>query len=900
MNLPLQQLLTFWGKSAADHESPSHSHPALLHMLDVGAVAHCLLEAEAWAAPACIDDDSAAIRRAIVSLVALHDIGKFTRPFQGKVPLLWPPVLGPFVAPPGSPPHDTAGYWLLTAARGIEPVALFDRWSAGQRASLWRAVAGHHGRPPLELPLNHRIDRSVACGICLAAARSTAEAIVATLDPRPLPRLSGDDVARLVWWLAGLTVLADWIGSSQRWFPPVTADRIDTLSAYWTDHALPRAARAVAEAGLASSRPAPTAGMRALFPAITSPTPLQAWAETFPIPEGPALFVVEDVTGAGKTEAALMLAHRLMQAGRAQGLFFALPTMATANAMYARLEAAYLKLFEPSATPSLVLAHARRMLNERFRDSILDLAAGSDHAVSDPADEPADAQCAAWIADDRRKTFLADVGVGTIDQALLAVLPSRHAPLRLVGLSRQLLIVDEAHAYDAYMSEELATLLRFHAALGGSAIVLSATLTRNGRQKLVAAFASGRAAECAPPRSDAYPLVTVVSDTTVTETPCGMRPGLARSVRVERVPDADGAIARIVAAARDGAAVAWVRNAVDDVLEAAAALQAHGIVPIVFHARFAMGDRLGIEERVLSTFGPPEAASVDRRGKVVVATQVIEQSLDLDFDVMVSDLAPADLLIQRAGRLWRHRRDARPVAEPRLLLVSPDPEEEIRADWLKRLLRRTSAVYRDDTLLWRSARAVLRAGAIVTPDNIRALVEEAYDDEADGAVPAALSRSYEEAQGKRGVSVGIARQNLLMLDKPYQRDAGAWDTDVRTPTRLEEQAHRVLRLARLEAGRVVPWCDHPDPRRAWALSEVSVPVSRAAKGNDATQMSEAIAAAKTNWGIWEKDIPIAVLQEVACGSLRGLAFGEVGSVFFHYSEDSGLSWASEPVPSDGG
>lgn len=899
MSIALRELLAFWGKTVADQEVLARSHPALLHMLDVGAVAHCLLEAGAWAAPAFIDADSVAIRRAIVSLVALHDIGKFTRPFQGKVPQLWPPVLGPFVAPPGFPPHDTAGYWLLTAARGIEPVALFDRWSAGQRAGLWRALAGHHGRPPLELPLNHRIDRGVACGICLEAARSAVEAIVATLDPPPLPRLADGDVARLAWWLAGLTVLADWIGSSQRWFPPVAADGIDALSTYWTAHALPRAARAVAEAGLASCRPAPTAGMRALFPAIASPTPLQAWAETVPIPEGPALCVVEDVTGAGKTEAALVLAHRLMQAGRAQGLFFALPTMATANAMYARLEAAYLRLFEPSAAPSLVLSHARRMLNERFRDSILDLAAGTDHAASDPADETAGAQCAAWIADDRRKTFLADVGVGTIDQALLAVLPSRHAPLRLVGLSRRVLIIDEAHAYDAYMGEELATLLRFHAALGGSAIVLSATLTRKGRQKLVAAFASGRAAECAPPHSEAYPLVTVVSDTTVTETPCAMRPGLARSVRVERVSDVDGAIARIVAAVGEGAAVAWVRNAVDDVLEAAEALQAHGIEPIVFHARFAMGDRLAIEERVLEVFGPA-AAAADRRGKVVVATQVIEQSLDLDFDVMVSDLAPADLVIQRAGRLWRHDRKERPVAEPRLLLVSPDPEEEIRADWLKRLLPRTSAVYRDDSLLWRSARAVLRAGAIVTPDNVRALVEAAYDHEADGAVPAALSRSFEAAEAKRGVAVGIARQNLLVLNKPYHRDAGAWETDVRTPTRLEEQEHRVLRLARLEAGRVVPWCDHPDPRRAWALSEVSVPVSRVASGNDGAQLSQATAAAKTNWGVWEKDIPIAVVQEVPSGSLRGLAYGEVGSVFFHYSKDSGLSWASKPLPPDGG
>jgi CRISPR-associated endonuclease/helicase Cas3 len=829
-------------------------------MLDVGAVASCLLETDTWKLPSGIVGAAKPdLRRTIAALVALHDIGKFTRPFQGKAPELWPSALGPFAAPPAFPPHDTAGYWLLGDPRGIEPLRMFDRWLAGQRASVWRAIAGHHGRPPLE-PHTQRVDRGIACKACLDAARAAADAIVATLKPAPLSPLADHDVARFAWWLAGLTVLADWIGSSQRWFPLVPAGDVRDLHAYWADHALPRAARAIGEAGLAPRRPAPATGTRALFPAIQRPTPLQIWAETVAIPDGPALFVIEDVTGAGKTEAALVLAHRLMRAGQAQGLFFALPTMATANAMYERLEAAYLRLFEPSASPSLVLAHGRRMLNERFRSSILDFAAKGGEAASDPADEPAGAQCAAWIADDRRKTFLADIGVGTIDQALLAVLPSRHAPLRLAGLSRQVLIVDEAHAYDAYMGEELATLLRFHAALGGSAIVLSATLTHKGRRKVAQAFASGIDAVNVVVQSDAYPLTTVVGRMALTETPCAMRSGLARSVQVERLADVETAVHRVAEAARAGAAVAWVRNAVDDVLEAAVALEAQGIAPIVFHARFAMGDRLAIEERVLSTFGPPDAASADRRGKVVVATQVIEQSLDLDFDVMVSDLAPSDLLIQRAGRLWRHRRDARPVPEPQMLLISPDPEEEIRADWVKRLLPRTSTVYRDDSLLWRSARAVLRAGVIITPGNIRALVEEAYDDEADGAVPEALSRSFEEAQGRRGVAIGIAWQNLLALDKPFQRDAGAWETDVRTPTRLEEQPHRVLRLARAEAGRVVPWCEHADPRHAWALSEVSVPVSRVAGVAEESALAASIAAVKSSWGRWEQEIPLLVLQ----------------------------------------
>jgi hypothetical protein len=253
--------------------------------------------------------------------------------------------------------------------------------------------------------------------------------------------------------------------------------------------------------------------MAQLFPEIEAPRPLQRCAETSVLPEGAALFVIEDVTGAGKTEAALVLAHRLVVAGRGQGLYFALPTMATANAMYDRLGEAYGRLFAADARPSLVLAHGRRALNPRFADRILEpVADASESTDEDAANQPAGAQRAAWIADDRRKAFLAQVGVGTLDQALLAVLPTRHAMLRLLGLTQRVLVVDEAHAYDAYMGEELKRLLQFHAALGGSAIVLSATLTARHRADLAASFSTGL--QLTADKRDAptaYPLATAVS-----------------------------------------------------------------------------------------------------------------------------------------------------------------------------------------------------------------------------------------------------------------------------------------------------------------------------------------------------------------------------------------------------
>ncbi len=293
--------------------------------------------------------------------------------------------------------------------------------------------------------------------------------------------------------------------------------------------------------------------------------------------------------------------------------------------------------------------------------------------TGDPADEPAEAHCAAWLAADGRRALLAQVGVGTLDQALLAALPVRHAPLRLQGLSCKVLIVDEAHAFDPYMRRELVALLRFHAALGGSVVLLSATLPLAVRQGLVDAFRDGL--EAAPQtlarrntRSRRSPRLTVSRRHPAT--------WIAARACPPRGSDAAGGHRRRAGAHRccriGGAAVAWVRNTVDDAIAAADALRVRGVDPLLlFHARFAMADRLEIEAEVLRRFGRKSAG--EARRCVLVATQVVEQSLDIDFDLLCTDLAPADLLIQRAGRLWRHKRDAhaRAVPGPELLVVSP-------------------------------------------------------------------------------------------------------------------------------------------------------------------------------------------------------------------------------------
>lgn len=914
MVLPGPSIFGFWGKARATSETGPSWHPLVYHSLDVAAVSAELIARDRGrlsriAAAAGMPAD--ALQAALPFLLSLHDIGKYARVFQAKSPAHWPAdVLGPYREIPPGRNHVDTGFEMLCEFADDEPDAsLFEavlpEWRASHRKILFRALAGHHGRPPKEA-LNDgtrsALDKRDVCDVCITAARSHIRAMHALLRPGALPRRSEKELTILAVGLAGLFVLADWIGSSETWFPYAPPQFDDaTLRIYW-DRAQGLAAAAVDMAGIAPANVARFAGLARLFPDITNLSPVQAFAETAPLPDGPSLTIVEDVTGSGKTEAALTLAHRLMAAGRANGLYVALPTEATANAMYARLAESFRRLFADEASPSLVLAHGRSKFHDGFQSSIV-AAAADENARNGTrgardGERPSSAECADWIADDRRKAFLASVGAGTVDQALLAILPVKHQSLRLWGLADRVLIVDEAHAYDAYMTRELETLLEFHAALGGSAIILSATLPQEVRVRLTQAFRSGAWAgrgDAVALRATEYPLVTIVGAETVTEAPQQIRSGLARFVTATRVDNLDAALARVVAAARAGACVAFVRNSVDEAIDACGRLGALGLEPLLFHARFAMCDRQRIEMQVMKRFGRDSLPDA-RRGKVLVATQVIESSLDLDFDLMVTDLAPIDLIIQRAGRLWRHELRPRPIDGPELVVLSGEPIDDPDREWAARAICRGARVYPDHALLWRSGRALFRAGGIATPDGMRALVEAVYDESSREPAPPALAPSETRQEGEDHSATSIADMNVLSLRRKgghqfpgYQHGNGAWNPDVRTPTRLSDGSVRI-RLGRFVEGVVRPWADADSPWRAWALSEVSIRKGRIA-AEDATDpaIATAVAATKANWPEYEQNVPLIVLRPEGENEWSGSAF-DAGGVIVHigYSNKRGL------------
>lgn len=896
MNTASLFLTHFWGKAQPQSGSNGPSwHPLAYHALDVAACMGAILDAWPWAleriaAQAGIDPPTA--QRWLLAVAAFHDLGKFADAFQAKAPEHWrmEAEWPTGVAKPVTESFDHGAFGLLLWERvngagllGLAPMSHITPHDSQGRFGLWlRAACSHHGSPAFWKDDEAR--RYISPTSTRAAAEFVqALSVLFALDERAVMAADtnvgeGGIAPTETWLVAGLCILADWLGSNQRWFSYQRPEDFPTLAAYWT-YAQAQAARAIKDAGIAPAAPAPSLGLGDLLPGSGQQldlSPLQRAAQDLPLNDGPTLAILEDLTGAGKTEAALLLSHRMIAAGKAQGLYWALPTQATSNMLFERLKAAYLAMFSGDGPrPSLALAHGAVDLNDAFLDIIVNHSAADTGYHGDALS--ATAQCTAWLADDRRKTFMAQVGVGTLDQALLGVLPRWFNTLRLAGLAGKVLVIDEVHSYDAYTTGLTEALLSFQAALGGSAILLSATLTRAIKTRLIAAFARGLGVGTPPSAvAEAFPLISRFDGTGLDESAVASARGTRRDLPVQRLVSTDAAQERLLEAARSGLCAVWIRNSVQDAIDTvdaltAAAPELAGRIAL-FHSRFTLADRKAIEQAAIDRFGK-SSVQEQRAGHILVATQVVEQSLDLDFDVMVSDLAPFDLLIQRAGRLQRHDRHwARP--EPVLYLLSPEPIANPPGDWVNAFLPRTVRVYQDPALLWASARVALD-GLNLCSDNPRLLLERAYG-HADA--PAALQPASDQAHGKEQAKSGLANSTKLNAHDGFAHDQReTWDDEGMPGSRLNDQETRVLRLGRWDGAVLRPWIAIDDPRckgdsrRAWRLSEVAVPAHRFRDLNAPSRaMITAIAAARSTWAKRLREatatLPIVPLRETGDGA----------------------------------
>ncbi|MBU1566274.1 MAG: CRISPR-associated helicase Cas3' [Proteobacteria bacterium] len=849
----------YWGKT--DNNSYNY-HLLPYHCLDVAAVGQVLLDPEK---PLCrrlgeqIGLSPELLQQWFIFFLCLHDIGKFATAFQGLVPGLSPQLVPASQQKPYTERHDSLGYLLWDDEEGLlDRLQKTSSFLGGDLCSnpiqlrrtldVWiQIVTGHHGIPPKTSPINRsnhftKQDEEAAlqfvqsvCSLLLSERESSFLA-----DKTFCYRLK-----QASWTFAGIVVLADWLGSSRS--PDSYCQHEISLDEYWRNQAIPFAEQAVAQARLDPSPVAHYAGTKHLFPFINNLTPLQQWAAERELSNTKQLFILEDVTGAGKTEAALTLAHRLMASGLADGLYVALPTMATANAMYERLSKAYRRLYAHDALPSLVLAHGSRHLSDAFRNS-LDLPENMNSRHMYVRDEEtAEAFCSAWLSDSRKKALLAEIGVGTLDQALLAVLPAKHQSLRCLGLARKILIVDEVHSFDPYMNHLLQRLLEYHASQGGSAILLSATLPYGMRTDYLQAFANGTG-QNAPElqQKQSYPLATHFPTSGQVETVLDTRREVKRTTSVVLLDSVKQAMRVIKAAVEKGKCVCWVRNTVGDAIKTYRQLAKQDWMDksrlSIFHSRFAMIDRQRIESATLEYFGDKSTADM-RRGRVLIATQVVEQSLDLDFDVMITDLAPIDLLIQRVGREHRHVRDTsgnriyeEGVIDQRELpvfyIVGPPATEKPAENWLKAALPGTQAVYQHVGQLWLTQQLLSKAGSLNMPGDARTLIEGVYGEAAQDAIPPALRELTWQAIGEDSGKLSMANLNVLKLAKGYYRassDGGGWDDESRIPTRLGDETVRIALVANSSQG----WRPYADIEKfAWDMSMLSVPTWRWKKAKE--------------------------------------------------------------------
>ncbi|MGV9251442.1 CRISPR-associated helicase Cas3' [Streptomyces sp. NPDC003697] len=880
--------LSVWAK----HERDSDRWlPLWRHMEDSAAVAGRLwdewlpLSVRKLIAEA-LPDGEADARQLVVWLAGVHDIGKATPAFACQVEQLAQVMRGHGLemrsrqamgADRRLAPHGLAGQMLLG-----EWLEERHGWTVKQTGQFTVAVGGHHGVPP-EHGQIQAIDRHPD----LLRTHGTSRTLWKRVQEELLDACADEFGVRerLAAWrtvklpqpvqvlLSALVIVSDWIASNPDLFPyfPEDVPRADSerIAAAWRGLDLPGPWRAQK----------PVGDVQALF---ASRFDLPPGAKVRPVQEAavelaremdePGLMVIEAPMGEGKTEAALAAVEVLAARSGAGGVFFALPTMATGNAMFPRLLDWLDRLPAPQGTRySVLLAHSKAALNEDFVDLMgrsrrvaavdVDGAAEREWRPSSRSRSAAAGLVAhAWLRG-RKKAMLSSFVTGTVDQLLFAGLKSRHLAMRHLAIAGKVVVIDEAHAYDAYMSVYLDRVLSWLGAYRVPVVVLSATLPAGRRRELAEAYAGKATGEAAAAleavaRADDYPLLTAV---TPGGAPVMRRPAASArrtDVELKRLDDDVDTLAdRLEKELAAGGCVLVVRNTVRRVLETAATLRERfGEANVtVAHSCFIDIDRAAKDADLLKRFGPPGKADRPQTAHIVVASQVAEQSLDVDFDLLVTDLAPVDLLLQRIGRLHRHLRGGeeqsdRPerLRQARCLVTGVDWSAPVPAP-----VRGSLAVYGAHALL-RSAAALLPhldggpERPVRLPTDISPLVQRAYADALDGPADWAQELQAARAWHEEHRAEQAERASTFRLDAAARPGrplfgwvaAGVGDADDtrqgRAQVRDSRESLEVVVVQRRADGTLatVPWLE-PDgrgrPRAGLALPTDQVPTAFAAR-----------------------------------------------------------------------
>ncbi|KXS31177.1 MAG: CRISPR-associated helicase, Cas3 family [Candidatus Gallionella acididurans] len=728
-----QALANLWAKTGKDGDA--RWHPLILHMLDVSASADAILAREPESTrrrmAACLGMEWEDARPWLLLVIACHDLGKACPGFQCK----WLDMTG--LQPTRSPNTEINHAFVSQIA--LTELLLEMNWPDELAILVSDAVGCHHGNRASPLTLDYLEGDRFALGKndWAQVRRGLVEALLEVLKPIKIPTkqtLNGPDFMLL----SGLTSFADWIGSNEDWFGFGALQDCDDLDGWFKKRRV-RAEQAMDAIGWGPRTPLslePKSFEQVFkFP----PRPLQqALADVVADLKEPAILLVEAPMGEGKTEAAYFAHLELQRRFGHRGLYVALPTKATGNAMFKRT----LKFLRDQGSDrklDLQLLHGGTLLNDTFQN--LRLSGIHDSNIG------GEVRAGEWFTN-KKRALLSEYGVGTVDQALLPILPVRHNFVRMWGLANRVVVFDEIHAYDAYTGTLLVHLLRWLLALGSSVILLSATLPPSIREALAKAV-GGKL----PEQEKEYPRLTVFCPgEEATQKHFEADPARRLTLKLQGIssdlPSIRSALEEHLANGGMGLALVNTVQRAQDLYRLFSEGEpleregqrigkrlADGTEVYLFHARFPAERRQKREDHALETFGE----SGNRSGrKILIATQVTEQSLDLDFDLIATDLAPIDLVLQRAGRLWRHARKSRPVSEPILLiagLAGDEPPSFGKPLWW-------GAVYREDILL-RTWILLQNKQTLTLPDEIDTLVQVVYEERVE--IPESLRERMDKS-----------------------------------------------------------------------------------------------------------------------------------------------------------
>lgn len=708
----------FWAKTLQDGQ-PGIS--VLEHMLNVGSVAQCL----AKLAPELLErfQLSAPIAGALASL---HDLGKISPGFQRKCEA-WLVANGLVELDRQWSWHNSVeGNHAAVTHEAVQSILPLTMSITPKSARAVAALLGaHHGRIQATPARPFRTNGTEAnSGIDWEKERQIAgEAVFDHFGMRSA-ELEIDAESPVLWWLAGMTTVADWIGSDERNFPPeggmAEVDR------------MPVASRTIESIGFGRPGIVQGLGFAELFGFSEGSLPNDMQIKAREQIQGPGVYVIEAPMGMGKTEAALWASYELMAAGKAHGVYFALPTQATSNRIHLRLNE-FVQRISPTVGNSRLI-HGNSWL---VQGSILAPAA-TEGARSQDARVGGD-----WFASAKR-ALLAPFGVGTVDQALLGVVAAKHFFVRHFALAGKVVVLDEVHSYDLYTGTLIDRLVSVLKELGCTVIILSATLTGKRRAQLVSLSSDSDV----DPASLPYPLISSAAEDAEAQAVAATAPA-SRTVHVD-FQTAPDALERAIRLASDGGVVLWICNTVGAAQEQYEHLsRASGgrFLAGLLHSRFPFWRREQLENEWMERLGKKGEM---RCGCILVSTQIVEQSVDLDADLLVTELAPTDMLLQRMGRLWRHERPER-RGKPEMVILeeaeSMDGFRQMDAKQIVQALGPKAFVYSPYVLL-RSLEVWKASGEVSIPDQIRARIEATYEERFEGEEPEAWQNLFTEMYGK--------------------------------------------------------------------------------------------------------------------------------------------------------